>query len=293
MTIGDIWSNANCRLLTATEISQDLSLDRAISIPKFQSVLRSIHDEWIQLLRIGETAESVPSTVLPHPLSIKVDVVSFDIHQLSHKSFLTAAKSFYCTSVQFLRPLHRWNDYFQENIDWDYVWRLTSNRLVDREVADFSWMITRNAVPVHVKVSDDSQERQCKRCLNADETIEHLICECPVPQRCWRALEDLISEASQQRKVVSKFDAVVGPSRVGGSVPTRRMITMLQTMRWIMWKHRCHVVHLAAGDPVLSLTHFFISEIHCIAEINVYLCRDSPFWRLVIDCCPRAAGSCL
>ena len=55
-------------------------------------------------------------------------------------------------------------------------------------------------------------------------------------------------------KMASKFDAVVSPSRVGGSVPTRRMIIMLQTMQWIMWKHRCHVVHLAAGDPVLSLS---------------------------------------
>ena len=103
-------------------------------------------------------------------------------------------------------------------------------------------------------------------------------------------MEDLISEASQEKKVVSEFEAVVGPSRVGGSVFTRRMIIMLQTMRWIMWKHRCHVVHLAAGGPVLSLAHFFISEIHRIAEINVYLCRDSPFWSRVIDCCPRVAG---
>ena len=131
---------------------------------------------------------------------------------------------------------------------------MTSNRLVDRKVVDFSWKIARNAVPVHVKFSDNPQERKCKRCLHTDETIEHLIWECPVLQRCWRALEDLISEASQQRHVVSKFDAVVGPSNIAGSGPTRRMIIMLQTLRWIMWKHRCHVVHQAEGNVVTSLS---------------------------------------
>ena len=178
-TIGGIWSSANCRFLTATEISQDLSLGRSISKPKLQIITNSIHDEWIQLLRIGDTAEGVQSTVLPHPLSIKVDVVSLDIRQLSHKAFLTATRISYCTSVKFLRPLHRWNDFFQEDIDWDYVWRLTNTRLVYRKVADFSWKIARNAVPVHVKVSDDPQKRQCRRCLQTDETIEHLIWECP------------------------------------------------------------------------------------------------------------------
>ena len=45
-----------------------------------------------------------------------------------------------------------------------------------------------------------------------------------------------------------------------------------------MWKHRCHVVHLAAGDPVLSLTHFFISEInHTSPEERVAIEMDINF----------------
>ena len=173
------------------------------------------------------------------------------------------------------------------------MWQLTSTRLVDRKVADFSWKIARNAVPVHVKISNDPQELLCKRCRSAHETIIHLLWECPFSQRCWRALDDLISEAFQERKVVSKFDAVVGPSRANADVPSRRMVVLLQTMRWIMWKHRCHVMHLVAGNAVLSVSHFFIYEIHRIAEINVHLNRDSLFWRRVIDCCPGAAGRCL
>ena len=101
--------------------------------------------------------------------------------------------------------------------------------------------------------------------------------EYPVSQQCQQTLEDFFSKVSQQRHEVSKFDATFDLRHVNGGVPTHRMIIMLQTMRWIMWKHRCHVVHLVAGNAVLSLSHFFISEIHRIAEINVHFNRDSLF----------------
>ena len=90
---------------------------------------------------------------------------------------------------------------------------------------------------------------------------------------------------------VSKFDVVVGSRLVNGDSLTRRMVILLQTMRWILWKHRCHVVHLVAGDVSLSLAHFFISEFHRIAEINVCLGRDSVFWGRVIESCRHVSGS--
>ena len=158
-------------------------------------------------------------------------------------------------------------------------------------MADFSWKIARNAVTVHVKVSDNPLERLCKRCRSAEETVDHLLWECPVSQRFWRACGLLISDAAQVRLEVSKFDAVLGPSLISGVISNQRMFILLQTMRWILWKHRCHVVHFVAGDFLLPLSHFFIFEIQRTSEINVYLGLDSAFWSRVIVICPRFSDS--
>jgi exonuclease III len=302
--VHDFYDLQRRKFWSPSEGAQAGALPPRTSVSRYQAALRCIPLEWRAILRrdalldngspvnAARTGVEQLGTMESHHLSAWAGTAEVHLDQATIKTTSETFKRQIAPDKCSKRSAAHWETALGTTaVDWAQVWRNSSTRLVDRKVSDLSWRAAHNSLPLRSLPwrAASAADTMCPVCEQQPETTLHLLWQCPAAQACWTAVTRLAASLPGWNAAITAVEAVLGPT---GAVPKHHQafsIGLLSTARWIIWKHRCHVVHQTPGEQPPRLLTTFLAEFHRVAADNTSLKRDVDFWAQVKTSCNAAA----
>ncbi|XP_026397067.1 uncharacterized protein LOC113291789 [Papaver somniferum] len=124
---------------------------------------------------------------------------------------------------------------------WKALWKVK----LPHKIKLFAWKCIRDIIPTRDKLSKykPNIELHCSLCNHPNESVNHMLLECPYARSVWLSLNInvgniILQHGSLKNWVISRFSA--GNNLIFGSGITRQEINkLLMVAIWTIWKDRC------------------------------------------------------
>lgn len=122
----------------------------------------------------------------------------------------------------------------------------------------FIWKCLRNIIPTNIKLHTYNQtvDTICPRCLQADETLTHLLLQCDHSRAIWSAMNINVSALIIQNiEAVEWITSWFQDSANSSLVEYNTWIYTLMVTAWFIWKNRCSKVFQNKNQNIYSTVH--------------------------------------